>query len=580
MIRFRNPSSSLETMLASFEELYLKLKSKPYFDNDDIAEILAKANLMASSGFTGTAALKKGANRDKSRDKTYNNAKMYAEIYRLLGLISVVNGVSSNYKFTFIGAHMAVKNADKKALIEQCILGVNNPNKIIDVSYKESLRFFSCVLKSMSQLGGYLYRDEMILGPMCVNDNDIEFAKMISKIKELRESGNYNDLQNRLSDLAKSLKDNKKNGISVTSARNCTRFPISVLEYCGWVTKEYKKFYGKTLKFLKLTDHGKETVDRLNKLKDIRLDLYEERTLEEKEALIRLGAFGMLGRSNFNLDEIKDRIEKDKKICASFLEGKGVLFSPYQTLEYNVVNRAIHFSYDVSEEKAYSNVSESSAVYNIRSIPIISNDNSIHVNHDSIVNISFQTDNVKMYKSHVEELYSKYNDINRVVDIIVNEHIKDDKDPFYTLVETLFRIIGVDCHKSRDGVNGERWDAIIHDKNCSIPIEIKSPRECLYLSLKAIKQALENKIILLSRRTYPVTEEGASYAVGFYAPTNRAEISELIKDIKFTYGYKIAAFDIRSLIKISVNILLFNKGINVEKLYEMEGIIDAKTVKS
>jgi hypothetical protein len=75
MIRFRNPSSSLETMLASFEELYLKLKSKPYFDNDDIAEILAKANLMASSGFTGTAALKKGANRDKSRDKTYNNAK-------------------------------------------------------------------------------------------------------------------------------------------------------------------------------------------------------------------------------------------------------------------------------------------------------------------------------------------------------------------------------------------------------------------------------------------------------------------------------------------------------------------------
>lgn len=55
MIRFRNPSSSLETMLASFEQLYNELHDKDYFDNDDIAVVLAKANLMASSGFTGDA---------------------------------------------------------------------------------------------------------------------------------------------------------------------------------------------------------------------------------------------------------------------------------------------------------------------------------------------------------------------------------------------------------------------------------------------------------------------------------------------------------------------------------------------
>ena len=145
MIRFRNPSSSLETMLASFDQLYSELAEKKYFDNDDIAEVLAKANLMASSGFTGDAALSLGANKDRSRDKTYNNAKMFAEIYRLLGLISTVNNVSSNYRFTFIGEHMVVPNADKKAIVEQCILGMNNPNKIMDVSYDESVRFFSCV---------------------------------------------------------------------------------------------------------------------------------------------------------------------------------------------------------------------------------------------------------------------------------------------------------------------------------------------------------------------------------------------------------------------------------------------------
>ena len=64
MIRFRNPSSSLETMLASFEQLYSELKDKEYFDNDDIAVVLAKANLMASSGFTCDAALSLGANED------------------------------------------------------------------------------------------------------------------------------------------------------------------------------------------------------------------------------------------------------------------------------------------------------------------------------------------------------------------------------------------------------------------------------------------------------------------------------------------------------------------------------------
>lgn len=139
MIRFRNPSSSLETMLASFGQLYEELKDKEYFDNDDIALVLAKANLMASSGFTGDAALSLGANKDRSRDKTYNNAKMFAETFRLLGLISVVNNVSSNYRFTYIGEHMVAPNADKKAIVEQCILGMNNPNKIMDVSYDESV---------------------------------------------------------------------------------------------------------------------------------------------------------------------------------------------------------------------------------------------------------------------------------------------------------------------------------------------------------------------------------------------------------------------------------------------------------
>lgn len=578
MIRFRNPSSSLETMLASFDELYLELKDKPFFDNDDIAVVLAKANLMASSGFTGDVALAKGANKDRSRDKTYNNAKMFAETFRLLGLISIVNNVSSNYRFTYIGEHMVTENADKKSLIEQCILGVNNPNKIMDVSYKESVRFFSCVLKTMDQLGGYLCRDEMILGPMCVNDNEKEFAEMVDRIKKLRASGDFSKLQNNLTTLAKSLQSNKKGGMSVTSVQNCTRFPISVLKYCGWVISENKTFYGRSVKFMKLSKHGKETVDGLNNLKDIRLDLYEERAFNEKDALIRLGTYAMLGRSNFDLSKVKETIEKDKETCASILEGKDVLFSPYQTLEYNTVNHAMNLTYEITYETTDSVIREV-AVYGENKTPEPLDVSSIYVDYNTSVNSKLHTDNVEAYISHVKDLYSKDRDINRLVEEIVIEHARDDKDPFYSLVETVFRIIGVDCHKSRDGVMGERWDAMIRDENRSIPIEIKSPRECEHLSLKAIRQAIENKIILLSRKSYPTTEDCSSYAVGYYAPNDRAEITGLINDIKATYGYKIAVFDIESLIRITVNIILFNKGIDIEELYGLEGIVDVKDIK-
>lgn len=81
MIRFRNPGSDLETIIAVFKQLHNELNEKEYFDNTDIANVLSKANLMASSGFTGDKAIELGANKNKSRDKTYNNAKMYAEIF-------------------------------------------------------------------------------------------------------------------------------------------------------------------------------------------------------------------------------------------------------------------------------------------------------------------------------------------------------------------------------------------------------------------------------------------------------------------------------------------------------------------
>lgn len=577
MIRFRNPSSSLETMLASFGQLYEELKDKEYFNNDDIALVLAEANLMASSGFTGDAALSLGANKDRSRDKTYNNAKMFAEIFRLLGLISVVNNVSSNYRFTYIGEHMVAPNADKQAIVEQCILGMNNPNKIMDVSYDESVRFFSCVLLTMDQLEGCICRDEMILGPMCVNDNSpVEFAKMIKHIREIR--GDFSKLQSELENLAKSLQGNKKDGMNVESVRNCTRFPISVLKYCDWVDSENLKIYGKSVRFMKLTSHGRDTVKKLKMLKDIRLEDYEKSSSKQKQALIRLGTYAMLGRAKFDLSTVEIEIKRDTAECQSILKGKEILFSPYQTLEFSVVNQAMNFSLDIQKK---SNIERKKiiTVYQQKIGRTLSSQ-TIYVDQSAKYNNKYVTQSVQDFAAHVQELYKKYKSIDRLVEYIVEEHVNDKKTEFYPLVETLFRIIGVDCHKSRDGVNGERWDAMIRDSKRSIPIEIKSPTEEMHISVKAIRQALENKIILLSRKTYITTNKCSTYAVGYFPPNDRAEVSDLIENIKRTFGYSIAVFDIGSLIKVSVNIILFNKGIDLEKLYGLEGIISVKDIES
>lgn len=579
MIRFRNPSSSLETMLASFEQLHDELADKEYFNNDDIAAVLAKSNLMASSGFTGDAAIALGANSNRSRDKTYNNAKMFAEIYRLLGLISVVNNVSSQYRFTFIGDHMVVPNADRKAIIEQCIIGMNNPNKIMDVSYTESIRFFSCVLFTMQDLDGYLSRDEMILGPMCINDNDeTEYNNMILHIKELRASRSLSRVNHELEALGKTLTDNKSTGMSVDSMQNCTRIPISVLKYCGWVEDEYKRFYDRSVKFMKLTEHGKSTIAKIRVMRDLRLDDYEKSSAKQQEALIRLGAYQMLLRSNFDLSEVEDDIEKDKKVCEKILGGQEILFSPYQTLEYDVVNHALNI-----ELTARGNAKNNSIIAEYESnlkeiIKTIQANQGITLSEGIYFNEELSTDGTREYITHVGQLYAQNANFDLIVNQIVEEHVKDRKTEYYPFVETLFRVIGLDCHKSRDGVIGERWDAMIRDENNSIPIEIKSPTEEEHISIKAIRQALENKIVLLSRKTYKTTESCASFAVGYFAPNDRAEVIDLIADIKATFGYKIAVFDLPTLVVLSLNTLFLGRGIDLCKLAELEGIINVKDI--
>ena len=93
---------------------------------------------------------------------------------------------------------------------------------------------------------------------------------------------------------------------------------------------------------MKLTKHGYETVERLKMMRDIRLSDYESSSNRQRQALIRLGAYMMLARAKFNLEPVEEEIKKDTKEVQDILDGKEILFSPYQTLEFSVVNNAMN----------------------------------------------------------------------------------------------------------------------------------------------------------------------------------------------------------------------------------------------
>lgn len=122
---------------------------------------------------------------------------------------------------------------------------------------------------------------------------------------------------------------------------------------------------------------------------------------------------------------------------------------------------------------------------------------------------------------------------------------------FYDIIGLILKHIGFkNAHVSRGGDVNNRMDAIIIDDENSIPIEIKSPGESKEINIKSIRQACENKFIILSRRFYNTTDDTTSLAIAFRYPPERSDVYELIDDIKKAYNFNIGIIDIDDLLSL------------------------------
>ena len=153
MIRFPNPGSDVEQLIRIFKIIFVNLSEVSDFDLDIMANVLTQHNVASSSGFVGTQALAKSyQKKDKSRNPLYNQAKMYAEVYRFLGWIASTPDSRLTFKFTYLGYHVAYSNENQKDIFQQSLLGIEYPNQIINVKFTDINRPFYSILKFSDSL--------------------------------------------------------------------------------------------------------------------------------------------------------------------------------------------------------------------------------------------------------------------------------------------------------------------------------------------------------------------------------------------------------------------------------------------
>jgi len=330
MIRIPNPGSDIDIFIRIFRDLHAELHSHYDFDLDDMTRAMITRNNVTSQGAIGQEALRRSTREDRSRDPLYNQSKMYAELFRTLGWLQSTSS-ALRFAFSFLGHHVASAKTPKP-LAKECLLGLAYPNDVLEVKGRQSIRIFSAILRAMARMENRISRDEMIAGPMSIeNDRDETlFAQMVEAITDYRQEPGA--LQIAIKQME------KDRAITKTTMENYTRFPIAALQWAGWAQKNKG--------YLHLTTVGLEEVARIKGATDVRLSDFRKLPVEAQAPFIRHTFYGMLARSGFDVAPVAPQMQADAQVLAkhsSYHQGH-VIFSPFQQIGRTEVNPAVQTS--------------------------------------------------------------------------------------------------------------------------------------------------------------------------------------------------------------------------------------------
>ncbi|MBB5349570.1 hypothetical protein JWG42_14285 [Desulfoprunum benzoelyticum] len=567
MLRFPNPGSTIDNFVSVYSAAFERLNG--YTVNlDNIVSAVVAANLATSSGYMGEKAVARSTRADRSRDPLYNQLKMYAELFRTLGWLHPIPQSALNFTFTLLGKQVVAAGRDFWPLLEECVLGIVYPTPILTVRGDFDLRPFAFILCVMAACDGHLSRDEMIIGPLSAPSDrgQANLDSVVATIKAARKSA----ADTNSSVAAVSVARN----IQVNTLQNYTRWPIALLRDLGWATRRQARFRdGRKYQTFYLTEKGQALADRVFASVDLRVNDAARLTPEECKALAVVAHFRMLERSGFDIAPVGGRLADAEAVVVPVLErlgtdGRNLLFSPFQSLSLGEIAAAfpVHAQTEQFEEGA------SRAA--VAAAPDGRDDRShLFVPPNMVAAEEAGSGGPDALRVELNGLLEAHGSIEVAAAVFAEYHARDTQVAFYPLVTHLFQILGYKSDYSRAGVNYQRWDAYVMVDGCALPIEIKSPTEEIMLSTKAVRQALENKVILLSRGGLETRPELASLIVGYRLPNERGEMSNLIDDVFKAFSLRLGVIDLTTLVHLALRAMRDGVSIDDRQLSQLRGFL-------
>lgn len=568
MLRFPNPGSTIDNFVSVYGAAFERLNGRTV-DLDEIVSAVVAANLATSSGYMGEEAVARSTRADRSRDPLYNQLKMYAELFRTLGWLHPTPQSALNFTFTLLGEQVVAAGRDFGPLLEECVLGIVYPTPTLSVKGDFDLRPFAFILRVMAACGGHLSRDEMIIGPLSAASDrgKRDLDAVVATIEASRESAAA------LREAVQEVSDARK--IQVNTLQNYTRWPIALLRDLGWATRGPARFRdGRKCGTFQLTDKGKSLAERVGASVDLRVDDAARLAPEERNALAVVAHFRMLERSGFDIEPVRERIAEAEAIVVPVFgrlgtDGRNLLFSPFQSLSLDDIAAAFPARVQtVQVEEVTGEVAATAA-------PDGRDDRShLFVHPNMVAAEGAGAGGPDALRAELAGLLDAHGKIEVAAAVFAENHARDTQTAFYPLVTHLFQILGFDSDYSRAGVNYQRWDAYVTVDGYALPVEIKSPTEEIMLSTKAVRQALENKVILLSRGGLETRPELASLVVGNRLPNERGEMSNLIDDVFKAFGLRLGVIDLTTLAHLALRAVRDGVTIEARQLSQLRGFLD------
>lgn len=568
MLRFPNPGSTIENFVRVYGAAFERLRGRTV-NLDEIVATVVAANMATSSGYMGEEAVARSTRADRSRDPLYNQLKMYAELFRVLGWLHPTPQSALNFTFTLLGQQVVAAGRDFGPLLEECVLGIVYPTPVLAVKGDFDLRPFAFILRVMAACDGHLSRDEMIIGPLSAGSDRAkkDLDTVVAIIRAARESAVAS------AEAVKAVSDARK--IQINTLQNYTRWPIALLRDLGWATRGQAKFRdGRKYGTFHLTAKGQALAERVVSSVDLRADEAAQIAPEERNSLAVVAHFRMLERSGFDIAPLEERIADAETTAAPVFErlgtsGRDLLFSPFQSLSLGDIAAA----FKASEQTAH--VEDGTGRPAAIEAPDGRDDRSHLFVHPNMVPADRAgVGGPDALRTELAELLQAHGKVSVAAAHFAENHAKDTQAAFYPLVTHLFQILGFESDFSRAGVNYQRWDAYVKVDGYALPVEIKSPTEEVMLSTKAVRQALENKVILLSRGGLETHPELASLVVGNRLPNERGEMSNLIDDVFLAFGLRLGVIDLTTLAHLALRAMRDGVTIDAGQLSQLRGFLD------